>query len=40
MTTGTPDGSALADRLLQRIGDAVGGRAMVSTAAFGEPVER
>ena len=39
MTTGTQDGSAFADRLLQRIGDAVGGRAMVS-AVFGEPVER
>ena len=39
MATGTQDGSALVDRLLQRIGDAVGGRAMVSTV-FGEPVER
>jgi uncharacterized spore protein YtfJ len=39
MTTGTQDGSAFADQLLQRIGDAVGGRAMVS-AVFGEPVER
>jgi uncharacterized spore protein YtfJ len=39
MKTETQDGSALADRLLQRIGDAVGGRAMAS-AVFGEPVER
>ena len=39
MATGTQDESAVADRVLQRIGDAVGGRAMVSTV-FGEPVER
>ena len=39
MATGTQDESAVADRLLQRIGDVVGGRAMVSTV-FGEPVER
>lgn len=39
MTTGMRDGSALADELLQRIGQAVGDRAKVSTV-FGEPVER
>jgi uncharacterized spore protein YtfJ len=33
------DGSALADELLRRIGDAVGGKAEASTV-FGEPVER
>jgi uncharacterized spore protein YtfJ len=39
MTTKMRDGSALADELLQRIGQAVGDRAKVSTV-FGEPVER
>jgi uncharacterized spore protein YtfJ len=39
MTTGTQDGSALAEALLQRIGQTVGDRASVSTV-FGEPVER
>ena len=39
MTTGTQDGSALADELLQRIGQTVGDKAKVSTV-FGEPVER
>ena len=39
MTTGVQGGSALADELLQRIGQAVGDRANVSTV-FGEPVER
>lgn len=39
MTTGTRDGSALADELLRRIGQTVGDRAKVSTV-FGEPVER
>jgi uncharacterized spore protein YtfJ len=35
----TTNGSALVDALLQRIGDAVGGRATASSV-FGEPVER
>jgi uncharacterized spore protein YtfJ len=35
----TTTGSALADALMQRISDAVGDRATVSTV-FGEPVER
>jgi uncharacterized spore protein YtfJ len=35
----TTKGSALADALMQRISDAVGDRATVSTV-FGEPVER
>jgi uncharacterized spore protein YtfJ len=40
VTTGTEQGSpALADELLQRIGQTVGERAKVSTV-FGEPVER
>ena len=39
MATVTRDGSALADELLQRIGETIGGRANVSTL-FGEPVER
>jgi len=39
VTTGTQDGSALADELLQRIGQTVGDKAKVSTV-FGEPVER
>ena len=39
MTTGTRDGSALADELLQRIGEAVGGKAKVTTV-FGDAVER
>ena len=38
MTTGM-QGSALADELLQRIGQTVGDKAKVSTV-FGEPVER
>jgi uncharacterized spore protein YtfJ len=37
--TGTQDGSALADELLQRIGQTVGDGAKVSTV-FGDPVER
>jgi uncharacterized spore protein YtfJ len=37
--TGTQEGSALADSLLQRIGEAVGGRVKASTV-FGEPVAR
>ena len=39
MATVTRSGSALADELLQRIGETIGGRANVSTL-FGEPVER
>ena len=39
MTTGTQDGSGVADGLLQRIGRTVGDSAKVSTI-FGEPVER
>ena len=39
VTTGIQDGSALADELLQRIGQMVGDRAKVSTV-FGDPVER
>jgi uncharacterized spore protein YtfJ len=39
VTTGLQDGSALADELLQRIGQMVGDKAKVSTV-FGEPVER
>ena len=39
MTAATHDGSALADDLLRRIGDAVGDRAKAS-AVFGEAVER
>ncbi len=39
MTTTIQDGSAVADELLQRIGQNVGDRARVSTV-FGEPVER
>jgi uncharacterized spore protein YtfJ len=39
MTTGVQDGSALADVLLQRIAQTVGGKANASTI-FGEPVER
>jgi uncharacterized spore protein YtfJ len=35
----TTKGSALVDALLERVGDAVGGRATVSSV-FGEPVER
>jgi uncharacterized spore protein YtfJ len=35
----TSNGSALAEALLERIGEAVGGRANVSSV-FGEPVER
>ena len=38
-TTTTQDGAALADELLQRIGQTVGDRAQVSTV-FGEPVQR
>jgi uncharacterized spore protein YtfJ len=37
--TGTQDGSALADELLQRIGQTVGDGAKISTV-FGDPVER
>jgi len=39
MTTTMQEGSALADELLQRIGETVGDRARASTI-FGEPVER
>ena len=39
MTVVTQDGSVLADELLQRIGESIGGRANVSSV-FGEPVER
>ena len=39
MTTTVQDGSALADELLQRIGQTVGDKAKVSTV-FGEAVER
>ena len=39
MTAAVHDGSALADELLQRIGQAVGDKAKASTV-FGEPVER
>jgi uncharacterized spore protein YtfJ len=39
VTTGTQDRSALADELLQRIGQTVGDKAKVSTV-FGAPVER
>jgi uncharacterized spore protein YtfJ len=39
MTTEAQEGTALADELLQRIGQAVGDKAKVS-AVFGEPVER
>jgi uncharacterized spore protein YtfJ len=39
VTTGIQGGSALADELLQRIGQMVGDKAKVSTV-FGEPVER
>jgi uncharacterized spore protein YtfJ len=39
VTTGIQDGSALAEELLQRIGQAVGDRATVATV-FGEAVER
>ena len=39
MTTTMQEESALADELLQRIGEAVGDRAKAS-AVFGEPVER
>jgi uncharacterized spore protein YtfJ len=38
-TTKTQDGAALADELLQRIGQKVGDSAQVSTV-FGEPVQR
>ena len=39
MATVTRSGSALADELLQRLGETIGGKANVSTL-FGEPVER
>jgi uncharacterized spore protein YtfJ len=39
MTTTIQEGSALADELLQQIGETVGDRAKASTI-FGEPVER
>jgi uncharacterized spore protein YtfJ len=39
MTTETQDGTALADELVQRIGETIGDRAKV-TAVFGDPVER
>jgi len=39
MTTTTYEGSALADELLQRIGETVGDKAKASTI-FGEPIER
>ncbi len=39
MTTRVQDGSALADELLERIGQTVGDNAKVSTV-FGEAVER
>jgi uncharacterized spore protein YtfJ len=39
VTKGIQDGSALADELLQRIGQTVGDNAKVSTV-FGDPVER
>lgn len=39
MTTGMREGSALADELLQRVGQRVGEQARVATV-FGEPVER
>jgi uncharacterized spore protein YtfJ len=39
MTTETQNGTALADELVQRIGQTIGDRAKV-TAVFGEPIER
>jgi uncharacterized spore protein YtfJ len=39
VTTGTQEGSALVDDLLQQIGKTVGDKATVSTV-FGDPVER